>query len=241
MLEDNLAKCFVEGIEQGLRNAKTVKRDNGDIFDNSEHFRKVDKIMTSLYHEIQGLGNFEVKEFYRGGYKLLLAYNKETHKLFSFMSEDRIQTLINSNKLKDKKNYIFSLMQFNPNERQQQVIFPEMDIVMDELQKIQNRVRDIIEEDGSIEYITVLYKMLGYRLVKVRAVKMSQYAEVLDETDISNYITVDYSDIYEDSTNDKEELFGDLEFNFKDDILVKSSNLDVDLEKLEDEKESKNG
>ena len=238
MIEDVLAKTFVEGIEQGLRNAKSVKKDNGDVFDNSEHFRKVDKIMTSLYYRIQEVGSFEVKEFYRGGYKLLLAYNKENHKLFSFMSEDRMNTLINSNKFKDKQNYIFSLMQFNPDERQQQVIFPDIDVVTDELQKIQNRVRAIIQEDGAIEYNTVLYKIVGYRLLKVRVVKMSQYAEVLDELDLSNYITVDYGDVYEDTTNDKEELFGDLEFNFKDDILVKSGNLDVDLEK---EEEIKNG
>ena len=148
--------------------------------------------------------------------------------------------LINSKNLKDKQNYIFSLMKFNPGERRQQILFPEMDIILDEQEKIQERVRQIIEEDGEIEYITVLYHKQGFNLLSVKAVKMSQYAEVIATQDLSDYITVDYDDIYEKSYNDKEEIHGDLEFSIKSDILAKSKNLVVETNNEETRKEENN-
>lgn len=239
-IEEELIKSLVEGISQGLKVAKIEKQDNTDKFDNSEPFRKNDKIMTALDYKIRENENFETKEFYRGGYKLLLAYDKEKHRLFSFMREDRLRTLINSKKIKDKTNYVFSLMQFNPDERKQQVMFEDEKMVLDEWECIQNRVRTIIEEDKEIEYITVLYKIVGYELHSIRLVKMSQYAEELESMDLSNYITIDFGDVYEDFTEEKEQIFDDLEFTFKDEILINSKNLEVNLEFEEKEEEIKN-
>lgn len=230
MVDDEFSKTIVEGMQLGLKNAKIAKRENGDRFDNAERFRNVDKIISSLYSKISLDSRYEAKEFYRGSYKLLFVYNREEHRLYSFMSEDRLGTLINSKNIKDKQNYIFSLMKFNPEERRQQVLFPEMDIILDEQEKIQERVRQIIEEDGDIEYITILYKKQGFNLLSVRAVKMSQYAEVINSQDLSDYITVDYEDAYENSYNIKEEIPAELEFSIKPDILAKSKNLDVKLD-----------
>lgn len=230
MVDDEFSKTIVEGIQLGLKSAKIAKRENGDRFDNAERFRNVDKIISSLYSKISLDSRYEAKEFYRGSYKLLFVYNREEHRLYSFMSEDRLGTLINSKNIKDKQNYIFSLMRFNPEERRQQVLFPEMDIILDEQEKIQERVRQIIEDDGDIEYITILYKKQGFNLLSVRAVKMSQYAEVINSQDLSDYITVDYEDAYENSYNIKEEIPAELEFSIKPDILAKSKNLDVKLD-----------
>lgn len=227
MIDEEFSKTIVEGMQLGLKRAKIAERENGDRFDNAKSLRNIDKMMSSLYTMISIDERYEAKEFNRGSYKLLFVYNREEHRLYSFMSEDRLGTLINSKNLKDKKNYIFSLMKFNPGERLQQVLFPEMDIIIDEQQKIQERVRQIIEEDGDIEYITVLYRKQGFNLLSVKAVKMSQYAEVIESQDLSDYITVDYEDVYEKSNNDKEEIPGDLEFSIKPDILAKSENLDV--------------
>lgn len=227
MIDEEFSKTIVEGMQLGLKRAKIAERENGDRFDNAKSLRNIDKMMSSLYTMISIDERYEAKEFNRGSYKLLFVYNREEHRLYSFMSEDRLGTLINSKNLKDKKNYIFSLMKFNPGERLQQVLFPEMDIIIDEQQKIQERVRQIIEEDGDIEYITVLYRKQGFNLLSVKAVKMSQYAEVIESQDLSDYITVDYEDVYEKSNNDKEEIPGDLEFSIKPGILAKSENLDV--------------
>lgn len=240
MLEKEFESEIVEGIQLGLKNAKIAKRENGDKFDNSEAFRKVDKIMSSLYGKIEENGCFEAKIFSRGGYKLLFAYNKENHTLISFMSENRLYQLINSDKVEDKQNYIFGLMKFNPAARQQQTLFQGMDWVIDENEKIKDRVREIIEEDGNIEYITVLYNIQGYRLLKVNEVKLSQYAEIIEDRDLSDYIKVDYEDIYEDENMVKEEIFGELEFNLKNDILAKSDNLDMDLDNKEEKEENNN-
>ena len=230
MIDDEFAKAIVEGMQQGLKRAKMAKRENADRFDNAERFRIIDKMMSSLYYKIEENERFEVKEFYRYGYKLLLAYNREKHTLYSFMSEDRLFSLINSNNIKDKQNYIFSLMKFNPDDRQQQVLLPELDTIVDEQVKIQERIREIIEEDGEIQYITILYKKQGYKLLGVRAVKMSQYAEPVEVKDLSDYIAVDYEDVYDDGNSNKEEIIADLEFNFKPEILSESKNLAVELE-----------
>lgn len=239
MIDEEFAKAIVEGMQLGLKRAKLAKRENGDKFDNAERFRIIDKMMSSLYYKIEENKMIEAKEFYRYSYKLLLAYNRKDHILYSFMSEDRLASLINSKNIKDKQNYIFSLMKFNPGNRRQQVIFPEIDIILDEQAKMQERIREIIEEDGEIQYITVLYKKQGYRLLSVRAVKMSQYAEEINSKDLSDYIAVDYEDIYENTDNNREELQADLEFNFRPEVLAKSENLDVELEK-EDIKRGEN-
>lgn len=227
MLDDEFSKIIVDAVQLGLKRAKIAERENGDRFDNARNLRTVDKIMSSLYSIISLDERYEVKEFYRGSYKLLFIYNREEHRLYSFMSEDRLRVLINSKKIEDKQNYIFSLMKFNPAERFQQTLLSESDIIFDEQVKIQERVRQIIEEDDVIEYITVLYKKQGFQLLSMRAVKMSQYAEEIKSQDLSDYITVDYEEIYENSSNIKEEIHEDLEFGIKSDILAKSKNLEM--------------
>ncbi len=228
MIDETFSKTIVEAMQLGLKRARLAEKENGDKFDNAKRLRNIDKMMSSLYSIISLDTRYEAKEFYRGSYKLLLAYNREEHRLYSFMSEQRLRTLINSKNIKDKQNYIFSLMRFNPEERRQQVLLPEMDTILDEQEKIQEEVRKIIEEDGKIEYITVTYNKSGFNLLNVKAVKMSQYAEVIATKDLSDYIAVDYEDVYEKTNNDKEEIPGDLEFTIKPNILAKSENLDVE-------------
>lgn len=240
MIDEEFSKTIVEGMQLGLKRAKLAEKENGDRFDNAKSLINIDKMMSSLYSIISLDTRYEAKEFNRGSYKLLFVYNREEHRLYSFMSEDRLGALINSKNLKDKKNYIFSLMKFNPGKRQQQVLFPELDILLDEQEKIQERVRQIIEEDEEIEYITVLYKKQGFNLLSVKAVKMSQYAEVIDNQDLSDYITVDYEDAYEKSNSDMEVIPGDLEFSIKSDILAKSQNVDVEPNNEDIRKEENN-
>ena len=151
-----------------------------------------------------------------------------------------MRTLINSKNLKDKQNYIFSLMKFNPEERCQQVLFPEMEIILDEQERIQEKVRQIIEEDGEIEYITILYNKQGFNLLSVKAVKMSQYAEIIATQDLSDYITVDYEDVYEKPNNDIKVIPGDLEFSIKSDILAKSEDVDIEPNNEDIRKEENN-
>lgn len=229
MINEEFSKTIVEAMQLGLKRARFAERENGDRFDNARNLRNIDKMMSSLYSIISLDSRYEAKEFYRGSYKLLFVYNRKEHRLYSFMSEERLRTLINSKNLKDKQNYIFSLIKFNPAERLQQVLFPsEMEMILDEQEKIQERVRQIIEEDGKIEYITVLYDKRGFNLLSVKAVKMSKYAEIIETQDLSDYITVDYEDVYEKETNDIEEFPGDLEFSFKSDILTKSERMDIE-------------
>ena len=240
MIDEEFSKTIVEAMQLGLKRAKLAERENGDRFDNAKSLRNIDKMMSSLYSIISLDTKYEAKEFYRGSYKLLFVYNREEHRLYSFMSEERMRTLINSKNLKDKQNYIFSLIKFNPEERRQQVLFPEMETILDEQEKIQERVRQIIEEDGEIEYITILYNKQGFNLLSVKAVKMSQYAEIIATQDLSDYITVDYEDVYEKTNNDIEVISGDLEFSIKADILAKSEDVDIEPNNEDIRKEENN-
>lgn len=240
MIDEEFSKTIVEAMQLGLKRAKLAERENGDRFDNAKSLRNIDKMMSSLYSIISLDTKYEAKEFYRGSYKLLFVYNREEHRLYSFMSEERMRTLINSKNLKDKQNYIFSLIKFNPEERRQQVLFPEMETILDEQEKIQERVRQIIEEDGEIEYITILYNKQGFNLLSVKAVKMSQYAEIIATQDLSDYITVDYEDVYEKTNNDIEVIPGDLEFSIKADILAKSEDVDIEPNNEDIRKEENN-
>lgn len=240
MIDETFSKTIVEGMQLGLKRAKNAERENGDKFDNAKSLRNIDKMMSSLYNIISLDARYEAKEFYRGSYGLLFVYNREEHRLYSFMSEERLSNLISSKNLKDKQNYIFSLMKFNPEKRRQQVLLPEMDIISDEQEKIQERVRQIIEEDGQIEYITILYNKKSFNLLSVKAVKMSQYAEVIAVQNLSDYITVDYEDVYKKVNNDMEEIPGNLEISIKSDFFAKSENLDVEPNNEDTRKEENN-
>ena len=229
MLDESIKMKIVEGIELGLRNAKIAKRENMDKFDNAVSLRKIDKVMSSVCCKLEEDGQFGPKMFFRGSYKILLGYNKESRTLFSFMSEDRLNNLIYSNKLSDKKNYIFGLMKFNSAERQQQCLFPLTDEILDENEKVMNHIKKLIEETDDIKYITVQYKIKDYKLVEVQELKLSQYAEIIEQNDMSDYIGVNYEDVYADEVIEKEEITGDLEFNFKSEILNKSKNLEIGI------------
>ena len=119
------------------------------------------------------------------------------------------------------------MIKLNPGERQQQTLFQETDIVLDGQKKIIEKVREIINEDDNIEYITFLYDKKGYNLLNVRAVKMSQYAELIESQDLSDYIAVDYDDVYENANNDSIEATGDLEISLKKEILTQSEDVDI--------------
>lgn len=228
MIDDEFVQIIVDGLQLGLKRARLAEKENEDVFDNAKNLRNIDKMMSSLYNLISLDSRYQTIKFSRGSYKLLLVYNRGEHRLYSFMSEDRLTTLINSKNIKDKKNYIFSLIRFNPEERRQQVFVPEMDRILEEYEKIQEQVREIIEEDGELEYITVLYIKKGFNLLGVKAVKMSQYAEIIETQDMSEYITIDYEDVYEKLIDDREEIIGELEFNIKPEILAKSETLYVE-------------
>lgn len=227
MIENKFAKKVVEAIQLGLKRAKIAEMENGDRFNNAKSSKIIDKMMSSLYSNLSLDGRLEVYELYRGSYKLLLVYCRGEHRLYSFMSENRMNSLINSKKREDKKNYIFALIKLNPGERQQQTLFQETDIVLDGQKKIIEKVREIINEDDNIEYITFLYDKKGYNLLNVRAVKMSQYAELIESQDLSDYIAVDYDDVYENANNDSIEATGDLEISLKKEILTQSEDVDI--------------
>lgn len=239
MLEEQLEKEIVKSIQIGLSIAKIEKVENGGRIDNAERQRKIDRIINALCSTLQQNESFETHIFSRFGYDILLGYNREKHQLISFMSMNRINSLLTSKQIKDKKNYVFGLMRFNKANRKQQFLFEDVvEVVSDENKKVERRIRSIIEEDGDIEYITVLYNIRNYTLINVKEIKLSQYEEQLGEKDLSDYISVNYEDINENNNIDKEEILGDLEFTIKDEILTRAN--EFNIEKKQDKEEIDN-
>lgn len=242
MIDDELDKQIVNAMQLGLKRAKIAKLENGDEIDNSEAFKKVDKIINALKQIFDEKELYDTYSLFRGSYEILLVHNRSEHKLFSFMSNNRLKELRSSNKAKDKRNYIFGLMQFNQvenSDRCQQVISPEFNFIEEENQMINNKVRAILNDDENLEYFTITYDVKAYSLFSVIAYKLSKYAEEIDRKDLSENINmVDYEDIYIKSNNPKtnEEKY-DLDFEMKEEFLINNENQDIDIDLDLDEKE----
>jgi len=195
--DNTIRKRMVEGIKGGLYEIKQEMHGNTDKVTNSLPLRKLDKIANRLIREFQGYDTFEDFLCKRGGYNVLLLYNKEDKTIYSFMSDKRFAALLKRKNIK-KLHYIDALLEYNTDfqpERAQLSIFDDV-LNKDEekLRELKTEITTLLHNDEPKKYITVCHTIDGFRLCNVKAVVTSKYLEVLDEKDWSEFIDIDYSE-----------------------------------------------
>lgn len=202
-----LKEKFVSSIKNGLYETQ-LKYSDHKKFNNAKHFVKMDDVANSISDVFDSNSEFDVIIFPRGPYKLALVYDKVDDILFSFMSTTRFQSLIDRND-HSHVHYLDALVNFN-----NKLEIDRMQLVLDEnffepnVEKINQIKDDLRMRLNGIEpesYITIVFGMNGFRLISVQAVLTSEYLEVVDREDWSEFIEIDYSDLnYEDATDSEE-------------------------------------
>lgn len=239
MSDVEIEKMIVNAIQKGVKNAKIAKENNGDEIDNAEPFKKVDKIVNAVKQKFDEAEGFETYILLRRRYKILLAYDRKNRILYSVMGEERLTDLLTSNNIDDKKNYLFGLILFNNGKemnRQQQIIGPEFEAISEVNNKINEEVRNIIDEERDLRYYTVVYNCFGYALTSVRKIAISKFEEIVKDKDLSEYINmVDYEETYKNGTDDTNE---DIPFTMKKEYIINknTNNSDVKIEFNKEEK-----
>lgn len=241
---ESLEKIIVSAIQRGAKNAKIAKESNGDEIDNAEPFKKVDKIVNSLKQKFDELDEFETYILFRGRYQILLVYNNRKNELYSFMGQERLKNLLTSKAIKDKQNYLFGLLLFNDGqeiERQQQIIGSEFEFVSEINQKVNEKVKNLIEKQN-VKYITITYNCYGYVITSVKKLFISKYSEIVEEKDLSEYINmVDYEETYQVPKVDVIDKVDQMDFSMKEEFIINKDNLeDLKVEFNRNDKEEKN-
>lgn len=224
-IAEDILKGIASAIQRGLKRAEFDNNNTDFFIHNSYPKRKVDWIINSLKEEFDEHDGFRAMVLLRGiNHQILLEYDSENKILYSFMALPRMYSLLSSTKLKDIRNYIFGLSQFNTGknfERQQLTISDELfDVALEENQKVYKQVRDLLKTDDKITYVTIAYNIKGYEIFSIDAYCISQYREAIKIDSLNDYIDVVDYDVAIRKDHDSNINTDDLDIDFKPEILM---------------------
>lgn len=229
--ETYIKEQFVSAIKSGLNETQTVYGNTNKRINNAKHFVKMDNIANCVIKSFEEEDRLKIITFQRGSYTVVLVYDTENYILYSLMSSKRFQELLDR-KDHSHVHYLDALVNFNDKldvERYQQVIDESIfEQNINEIDKIKEKVINQINGIEPEKYITVSFSMDNFRLISVEAILTSEYLEVIDREDWSEFIEIDYSDIsYEQSNTNAD--FDDLDISLKPNI---SRNDDISEEHI---------
>lgn len=158
------------------------------------------------------------------------------------MSSSKIEELLNR---KDHSHihYWDVLVNFNDKldlSRMQQVL--DDSLVGQNKYKIDNikdNIRTLLNGTVPSKYLTLAFTMKGFRLISVEAILTSEYLEVIDREDWSEFIEIDYSDISYDESYMSDD-YDELDISLKQDIERPGDISEKSITPKVDEKENQN-
>lgn len=180
----------------------------------------MDNIANSVIKAFEKDPNLNVITLKRGGYTLVLVYDIVHDVLYSLMSSRRFEELLDR-KDRSHVHYLDALVNFNDKYDRYQLVIVDDSFCEQNVERINQIKENVIIQLNKTEpgkYITVSFGMDNFRLISVEAILTSEYLEVVDREDWSEYIEVDYNDIsYDDSeaNDDNDELHISLKPNIE--------------------------
>lgn len=203
-IDSYIKEKFVSSIKNGLSETQNMYYGRLKRISNAKHFVKMDEIVNSVIQTLEQDSDFQIITLKRGSYELVLFYHMDSDTLFSLMSLNRFQDLLNR-KDYSHVHYLDALINFNDklNYDRQQMVIDEcyFEQESEKIEYIKEQVKNLL---GGIEpgkYITIVFDMDNFRLVSVEAILTSEYLEVVEREDWSEFIEIDYSDIHYDEIN----------------------------------------
>lgn len=224
-INDRIKQKFVTAIKDGLNETKLKAQIEHKEINNAIHFEKMDNIANSLINALRSEPNFRIVKLIRGSYVIVLIFDTADKILFSTLSDGRFKTLLNRQN-HSKTHYWDALIDFNESigfERVQQVIDESCFEKNEEINRIKQQITDLLDGQIPEKYVTVCFGMEMFRLCSVEAILTSEHFEIIERSDWSDIIEIDYNDImYDDDLNSKDEGES-LEISVKSDILNRNN------------------
>ena len=90
-----IKETIVSAIKNGLSETQTMYNGRLKRITNAKHFVKMDEIANSVIQSFEHNSDFNIITLKRGSYEVLLLHHINTDTLFSFMSHNRFQDLLN--------------------------------------------------------------------------------------------------------------------------------------------------
>jgi|GEM_PF-2459077 len=237
-ISDKMKLQFVNAISDGLYLAKIEIHSSDDIVKTRIPYTKIDKICTSVIDTIKLLSEVRYVICQRSWYPVLFVYDTADKTIYSFMRGNRFRTLLNRKDLA-QMHYIDALIEFNLEwDADEQTILDERFLAQDELQiqKLKREIIAMLGGDTPSEYVTVCYDLDGFQLRKVEAFMSSNHLQIIDRTDWSDCIGVDYNEIIDTEKTDSENDTSELDIKLKPNLPpTPPSSEDLDINALRDE------
>jgi len=210
--DNNFKQKVAYAIQDGLSMSRRVVRDEDDEYSNYKNFLKPDKVYNSFSGLFKADPSYQVFPLFRGSYKLPLILEEERGILFSVLSKSKYDSLF-SRKSEEKIHLIDALTKYNNGylQKNKQLSFLEesnVDAQKGECDKIIKEVKEKLDGKEPEEYIMLVYDTHGYELLEIRAILVSEYLEIIDEENWSDFIREDYEP---QEIIDEENNFGDKE------------------------------
>lgn len=227
-LSDELKSFIIEAVSSGVKHDVLQFKNEHDLAtDNGIHFLKWDFINTNLVRDISN-DRLECIIIQRGGWKLVVIYDKETKFLYSLMSQNRFGELQKRTK-KDTVHYIDGLTLINDdlevkNNIQQLTLFDIKDERWEE--ERENVLSNILQcIDGEVvQYAVITFSTQKLELNSVLTYIPTADLKVAYKEDWSDYIPVDFdiSNVITDNENEEEE---EVEVRLRERVISKDDTI----------------
>lgn len=237
-LPDEYKDSIMEAISYGVKDdIIQFKKDTNLVTENGLKFLKWDFINTNIARAVS-CDRLEWTIIKRGGWKLVLIYDRETKLLYSLMSENNFEILRKRSKI-DKVHYIDALSLINNNlKAKNQVTQLTLFDINDENIEMQKEdlLKDILQHiNGEVQYYAVItFSTKKYELSSVVTYIPTPQLEVAYLEDWSNHIPVDF-DVHLTIDDDVEEDDDEVEVKLRERTVPKNDDI-IKLRKHKEEK-----
>lgn len=217
-LSDSIKYKIVKAINDGLDISREIYNEGNMRAKNAIHFFKMDVVSNEIVKCFEDEEDFKVFNIKRGSYNVLLLYYIPENSLISIMSHSRLQQLLHRTSF-ENVHYFDALASFNEDNNQISFITEIDSVNKDEIESIKDSIYPHIGSKAPISYFTVSIIMKGLQLIGVESLCVSEYMNIINNEDWSDFIELDYNHFEEnDVLNSFDET---LEISIKPSVVRK--------------------
>lgn len=191
-LSDSVKYKIVKAINDGLDISREIYNEGNMRAKNAIHFFKMDVVSNEIIKCFEDEEDFKVFNIKRGSYNVLLLYYIPENSLISIMSRSRLQQLLHRISF-ENVHYFDALASFNEDNNQISFITEIESVNKNEIESIKDSIYPHIGSKAPISYYTVSIIMKGLQLIGVESLCVSEYMNIINNEDWSDFIELDYN------------------------------------------------
>lgn len=227
-IKKQFKKLIVQAITEGLSLTKEELRSDKKL-NNDLNFRKINDINNAILDMIEKYfsDEFKISMVKKGAYLMFEIYNSDSNSLITVMSEGNLKR----KKKKFKPTYLDRYVSINAKYK----LYPKNEqLYLFDDEKLEPTQNQMINERGSNipeKYFTIVFDIQGLKLTSVRIIMLNEQKEEIFSEDWSEYIGIDYDDLFDYYDDVNEEAYNSLPMTPK--MLDKKDKSDMDSDQYE--------